>query len=310
VTLDPDVPVRRTDSPFPSRGTRCAAWWYRPAAGSGRRTPILVMAHGLGGTRGLRLDAYAERFAAAGYHVLLFDYRHFGDSDGEPRQLLGIVRQLSDWRAAVAHARSLPGADPDRVALWGTSLSGGHVLVTAARDRRVAAVVAQVPHVSGVAAARAAGPVMALRLAAHAGRDLARALAGRPPGYVATVGSPGETAAMRSPDALPGIERMVEQSAIDEPSRQVAARVIPQLGMYAPGRLVRRIAAPTLVQLARRDVVTPHAVARRAAARMRRGEVKEYDLGHFDAYVAPHFETVVGDQLAFLRRVLPATPAG
>jgi uncharacterized protein len=237
---------------------------------AGPTAPILVMAHGLGGTRGLRLDAYAERFAAAGYHVLLFGYRHFGDSDGEPRQLLGIVRQRSDWRAAVAHARRLPGADPDRVALWGTSLSGGHVLVTAARDRRVAAVVAQVPHVSGVAAA----------------------------------------AATRSPDALPGIERMVEQSAIDEPSRQVAARVIPQLGMYAPGRLVRGIAAPTLVQLARRDVVTPHTVARRAAGRMRRGEVKECDLGHFDAYVAPHFETVIGDQLAFLHRVLPAAPVG
>ena len=82
------------------------------------------MAHGFSGVRDQRLDAYAERFAAAGLACLVFDYRHFGDSGGQPRQLLDIGRQLDDWRAAIAFARSLEEVDGDRIGLWGTSFSG------------------------------------------------------------------------------------------------------------------------------------------------------------------------------------------
>lgn len=304
---DQTVSFDRTDSPFASAGTRCAAWLYRPIAGSGHRAPIVVMAHGFGGTRGLRLDAYAERFATAGYQVLLFDYRHFGDSDGQPRNLLGIPRQLADWRAAVTHARTLPGVDPRRVALWGTSLSGGHVLRIAARDQGIAAVVAQVPHVSGIAAARAVGPVMSLRLTARGCIDLVRAVTGRPPLYIPAIGSPGEVAAMSSPDAIPGLQRMLDQSSIEEPAREVAARIILQMGLYSPGRSARRIKAPTLVQIAKRDNITPAPLARRVAARLAHHKVFEYDLNHFDPYVEPHFGPMIGDQVDFLHRVLPVT---
>ncbi|ELB86205.1 hypothetical protein Rwratislav_46190, partial [Rhodococcus wratislaviensis IFP 2016] len=110
----------------------------------------MVLAHGWSGVREQRLDAFAERFAAAGVTALVFDYRYFGASKGEPRQLLDIDSQLDDWDSAVAFVRSRPDIDPSRVALWGTSLSGGLVLTAAARDRRVAAVVSQVPYVDGL----------------------------------------------------------------------------------------------------------------------------------------------------------------
>src|SRR3712207_3531628 len=115
----------REDVSFESGGTRCAAWLYRPHGGGPH--PAIVMGHGPGGVRHMRLDAYAERFSAAGFVVLLFDYRHWGDSAGEPRQLLDIGRQLDDWRAAFRFARALDGVDVERVALWGTSFAGGHV---------------------------------------------------------------------------------------------------------------------------------------------------------------------------------------
>ena len=117
--------MTREDVSFEVDGARCAAWLYRPEAA----TSIVVMAHGWTGVREQRLGAYAERFAAAGLAALVFDYRHFGASEGEPRQLLDIKRQLADWRAAVEFARRLPGIE--RVALWGSSFSGGHVLETA-----------------------------------------------------------------------------------------------------------------------------------------------------------------------------------
>ncbi|MBE7161947.1 MAG: alpha/beta hydrolase, partial [Williamsia herbipolensis] len=87
-----------------SHGTRCAGWLYRAEAADGERRPIVVLGHGLGAVKEMRLDAYAERFADAGYHALAFDYRHFGASGGEPRQLLDVDRQREDWHAAIAHA--------------------------------------------------------------------------------------------------------------------------------------------------------------------------------------------------------------
>lgn len=131
--------THREDVQFPSDGDLISAWLYRPAGGG--PAPLLVMAHGLGGVRSMRLDAYAERFGAAGYACLVFDYRNFGDSEGRPRQVLDIGMQLADWAAAVAYARTLPGIDPDRIALWGTSFAGGHVIATAARLPGIAAVV-------------------------------------------------------------------------------------------------------------------------------------------------------------------------
>ncbi|MDN5931699.1 MAG: alpha/beta fold hydrolase, partial [Pseudonocardia sp.] len=122
--------MSRTEHPFTVDGEQCAAWLFRPD--SPGRVPCVVLAHGFGMTRACRLDAWAERFAAAGLAALVFDYRGFGDSGGSPRQVLDIAAQRADWRAAVAHARTTPGIDAGRVALWGTSFSGGHVLAVAA----------------------------------------------------------------------------------------------------------------------------------------------------------------------------------
>ncbi|MGH3635695.1 MAG: alpha/beta hydrolase, partial [Mycobacterium sp.] len=167
------------------------------------------MAHGFAGVRRLRLDSYAEKFADAGYRALLFDYRHFGDSPGEPRQLLDIDQQLADWRCAVVYARSTSAAAPARVVLWGTSLGGGHVLTTAARDKGLTAVVAQVPHVSGIAAARSVGTLNSVRLAALGLVDLGRTALGRSPYYIPAAGAPGTVAAMTSPDAVPGMDQLI-----------------------------------------------------------------------------------------------------
>jgi dienelactone hydrolase len=135
--------TNRKDLEFSSGGDVCAAWLY-PAAVAADLEPIIVMAHGLSGTRRDRLGAFAERFSAAGVAALVFDYRGFGDSGGEP-DLFEHERQLVDWRAAIAFARSLPGIDADRVATFGSSLGGGNALAAAAEDPRVAASISQVP---------------------------------------------------------------------------------------------------------------------------------------------------------------------
>jgi len=293
----------REDTTFDSDGTSCAAWLYRP---DGVETPpIIVMGHGFGAIRVMRLDAYAERFARAGFAVLVFDYRSFGDSDGQPRQVLSIPRQHEDWRAAVAHARTLPGVDTSRVVAWGTSFAGGHVLHLAAEDRALAAVVAQVPHVSGPAAVRSTPIRISIRLVVAGLRDVIGAALGRAPHRVPSVGKPGETAMMTSPDAWPLAQRLAANDlARFERENVVAARIALVMASYSPGRRANRIAAPTLVQIALRDVVTPVRVAKNAAARIPRAEVKTYDCTHFEPYLDPHFDSVVGDQIDFLTRTL------
>ncbi|WP_040740439.1 alpha/beta hydrolase, partial [Nocardia tenerifensis] len=170
----------RSDIEFPSAGTTVRGWLYRPATTDGA-VPVVVMAHGLGAVKEMRLDAFAERFAAAGIAVVVFDYRHFGASDGEPRQVLSIGRQLADWTAAIDYAATLDGVDPSRIAVFGTSFSGGHVLRVAARDRRVAAVVSQCPFTDGLASAPTVGLRPLLGIATRAVADVASAAVRRGP---------------------------------------------------------------------------------------------------------------------------------
>lgn len=168
-----------SDIYFNSGDLKCSAYLYRPAQKS--PSPIIIMAHGLGGTRKMRLTAFAERFVAAGYACLVFDYRHFGDSEGQPRQLLDINRQLEDWKAAIAYARQLLGIDHSKIILWGSSFSGGHVLATAAQDANIRAVISQCPFTDGLSSSLVMDPVTSLKLTTLALRDRIGAVLGNEP---------------------------------------------------------------------------------------------------------------------------------
>src|SRR6476619_3796169 len=149
------------------------------------------MAHGFSSTREERLHAYGERFADAGYAALVFDYRHFGDSGGQPRQLISIARQQSDYRAAIECARGLGQVDSERIVLWGTSFSGGHVLKLGADDHTISAVISQTPFTDGASAIRAADFKTFVRGSAYGVADVVGSWMGRPPVLVPAVGPPG-----------------------------------------------------------------------------------------------------------------------
>ncbi|WP_205875869.1 alpha/beta hydrolase [Mycobacterium camsae] len=283
-----------------SQQDRISAWLYRPAPDG--PAPLLVMAHGLGAVRTMRLDAYAERFRAAGYACLVFDYRNFGDSDGQPRQLLDIEMQLADWAAAVNYARTLPGIDRNRIALWGTSFGGGHVIESAARLPGIAAAVAQCPFTDGLASISAINPVTAARVTALAIRDLLGARRGKPPVMIPTAGMPGEVAVMTAPDAYAGYLRLVPDGV--ELRNEIAARIGLKVLLYRPGRSAAKIACPILFCVCETDSVAPAGPTLRYAAKAPRGEIKTYPEGHFAIYVDDAFERVVADQIAFLDRHL------
>jgi uncharacterized protein len=287
--------VTRQDVAFESHGVTCRGWFY-PASEPDALAPCVVMAHGLAGVKEMRLDAYAERFAAAGMHVLVFDYRHFGASDGEPRQLLDVKRQHQDWVGAVSYARARPDVDASRVALWGTSFSGGHVM-TVARQLEPTAVVAQVPHVSGPRSVRELGVRHVLRLTGHGLRDVAGAVRGRAPHHVAAAGRPGGLAIMTAPEAIEYLDLVPAGVAFDD---RVAARFALTVPFYSPGRALRRLSVPVLVQVGLRDQITPPRPAIETADKAPCARLSCYDVGHFAPYAGEYFETFVSEQTAFL----------
>lgn len=293
---------------FFSDDVACAAWHLNGhgdafATESGR--PCVVMAHGFGGTRDTGLLGFAEEFAAAGLDVLLFDYRGFGDSDGTPRQHVSFRRQRADYAAAIAAARHLDGVDPERIVLWGTSYSGGHVVPVAVADGRIAAIVSMTPAMDGLAALvamfRHGGVRRLAPLVTHGLRDAVRALLGRAPHHIPVVGEPGTTAVLAGPGALEGYMALAGPTWRNE----VCARVALEVALNRPIRFAERLRAPLLVQVGERDSVVPPASAMRTAARAgRHGEARAYPADHFDVYDGPVQQQLLSDQLAFLDRHL------
>jgi alpha-beta hydrolase superfamily lysophospholipase len=282
----------REDLTFTSRADQCAAWLYRPPA-TNRDTPIVVMAHGLSGTRRDRLGVFAQRFAEAGMATLAFDHRGFGDSGGEP-DLFHPRRQLEDWRAAIAFARTLPGVEQRAVATFGSSMGGGNALAAAAEDREIAAVVSQVPFLDIVRQAHRSSPSVTARI-------VLAALLGR---HLPAVGRPDEAAFINAPDAEAGWRHVV---AIGEESRwrnRVSSRWV--LGRpYRPIRHARRLHCPWLVCVGEADQVAKPGPAIAAARRAPFGELKTYPgVDHFDIYEGPVHEAILEDQIEFLSRHL------
>jgi uncharacterized protein len=297
----------RTKVSFDSSGLQCAGYLYRPAGTIGH-VPCVVMAHGFSGTMDWILPSFAERFAAAGLAVLIFDYRYFGESEGQPRQLVDVKRQRHDITAAIRFARTLEGIDPERIALWGTSLGGGHVIAIAADDPHIAAVVSQVPGIDMVnkrARATIKIPTMVLlKLLMAAVRDAIHGLFGLPPYYIKVFGKPGETAVFTDPTLQPRFDTMMRESRSWR--NEFTPRFYLALPRYKHGT-AERIKMPLLVCVADHDVYTSPTFHAWVATQAPRGEVRHYPAEHFDFYHGEMFEQVVRDQIDFLHTHLVDT---
>jgi len=297
------TPYIRHDVSFASGDARCSAWLYLPKGVTS--PPIVILGHGLGATREMRLDAYAERLAASGIAALAFTYRHFGDSGGQPRQLLSIKRQLEDWDAAIAHVKGRRDVDGTRLAVWGSSFGGGHAITVASRHPELLAAVSQCPFTDGLDSARAKGPAATARLLPYVVRDLVAMARRSEPVTVALAGPPGSVALMDAPDALPGYEALIPPGL--NFVNAVAARVVPTITRYRPGRSAKKVQMPILFCVSNHDTVTPPEKTIEYAKSAPYGEYKTYDAGHFDFYLGEAFEEIVADQLEFLtRHLLPA----
>ena len=305
VSRSESAAAQREGITFRSGNDDCAAWHYRGSNGA-----CVVMAGGAGVTKEPATDRFAARFHAAGYSVLAFDYRHFGDSGGTPRQVARVREQLADWEAALDCAASLPGVAAGKIAGWGFSLAAGHLLRLAARpsdQHRLAAVIAQAPLTDGAVSSphalshetvgvRARCPLIALR-------DVARGIAGREPLVVPLSGPRGAVAMLTTPDATDSGRALNPGNAYPQWQQTIAARSVIPIGLYRPGRTASRINCPLLAVISTHDQSVLAGPALKAARRAPEGEVLEVDGAHYAAFLDQH-ETVIAAELDFLRRHL------
>jgi fermentation-respiration switch protein FrsA (DUF1100 family) len=294
--------VEREKVYFVSRDATCAAWHY-PGANGG----CLIMAGGLAVTKEPATDRFAQRFQEAGFTVLAFDYRRLGESGGRPRQIAPIRGQQADMQAAIDFARTLPEADPKRVAIWGFSASGGHVFPVAARNSGLAAAIAHAPLADGPAAApnalRHQTALASLRFTARGLLDALGGLVGRDPLLVPLAGEPGTITSLTTRDAQRGAEALNPGNRYPGWQQEVAASSALRVGSYRPGRYASRVECPLLALAYDDDGVALPGPTVRAGERAPRGEVVRLPGGHYAAYTDGH-ERAVEIIVSFLRQHL------
>ncbi|HXV25244.1 MAG TPA: alpha/beta hydrolase [Alphaproteobacteria bacterium] len=276
-------------------GTTLRGWHYLPDQRS-RRVPTIVMAHGFSAVKEMYLDKFAEAFAAAGFGALVFDNRNFGESEGNPRQEIDPWQQVRDYRDAITFAETLEETDPARIGIWGSSYSGGHVLVVGAIDRRVKCVASQVPLISGHRNARRLiradlwAPVQGMLES-----DRRNRYQGKAPAMIPVVAEdPMAPAVLPTPDSWAWFTE-TERTRASNWRNEVTLRSVEMFTEYEPGIYIRYVSpTPLLLVVALQDHLT---VADEALAAYQEAlEPKRLVTlkgGHFDAYVAD-FETAAG----------------
>ena len=278
--------MKRTDISFSADGAILRGWWFAPQQ-TGKKHAVIVISHGYAAHKEMYLDRYASRFAAAGYAVLAYDHRGFGDSDGEPRQEINPWQQIEDTRHAITFASTRSDTDENQIGVWGTSYSGGHAIVLGATDRRVKCVVAQVPTVNGTEGAkrRIDGEALQQLLAAFA-LDRKQRAKGGPTAHIAVIpDTEGAPAAFRYPDALHWYSQAYKLAPLAR--NEITLRSVEFARGYNPGQYISLISpTPLLMIVADSDQITPADLALQAynSALEPKSLVLLSQAGNFDAY--------------------------
>jgi uncharacterized protein len=296
--------VERRDVEFEVEGgDRLRGWLFTPEAGT-LSCPTISMAHGYAGVKEHGLERFASAFAEAGFVVLVHDHRNFGASDGALRHDIDPWRQIADWRRAISFLESLPEVDAGRIGVWGTSYAGGHVLVLAATDRRIRAVVSQVPTISGYQQGlRRVAPDAVAALERLFDDDERAQFRGEPPRRQQVVGDdPSVPASYRAKDAMSFYLQPLPPGAW---TNEVTVRSGRLARMYEPGDWIARVSpTPMLMIVALADHITlTDLVLGAYEEALEPKKLVTIEGGHFDPYLG-QFATASGAAVSWFRQHL------
>lgn len=292
---------------FMSKGLRCRGLKYVPAGlKAGEKRPCIVLAHGFSAVKEMYFTDYAEAFSKAGFVAVVFDYRFLGESEGEPRGQIFPWEQIEDFRNAITFAQTQPEVDGEKIGVFGSSYSGGHVICVGALDRRVKCVAGQVPLIDGYAnfqaiVPRAAGAGMMKFLEAD---RIERYKSGKV-NYLPVV-APDNNAVLNTSDSHEWFTQTHQKKAPRWENR-VTVESVEKFIEYSPAVFLPRLSpTPFLMMVAENDILTPTDIAIQGFELAR--EPKKLVIlpgGHFDAYVKG-FAVSSGNAIDWYKRWLMA----
>ena len=277
--------------------------FYRPK--NIKKPAVIIMAHGFAALRQFKLIHYAQRFAQAGYAVILFDYRYWGGSTGQPRELISIKSQLDDWKTIIGYVAAKKNIDNRKIVLWGTALSGGYVLTLASELKNIQAVMVQIPFVDGAETAKRY-PIQHLPKALKlSSQDYMGSKVGMTAKTLPVV-HPFSLSFMSTKDCYQGFMSIVNPDYFW--SGEVPARVFFNLMRFRPIQIVRNITLPVLFIAAKNDSLVPIESSRETATNIAPFvRYHEWDMAHFDIYHGEWLEKAISTQLEFLHQNIGVT---
>lgn len=301
-----DTPNTRQDVDIPIENTSIKAWFYIPEIAD-KPIPCVILSNGFGGTRDMVLEPYANRFVEKGFAAIIYDYRFFGDSGGEPRQLFNGIKQQEDLMAVINYTRNHEKIDKDRIILWTTSAAGCYGINVASIDPKIAGVIVQTPRLDHAKddklIFKREGIGFFVKLFIHAQRDKGRSRFGLSPHYIPVVGKPGTVAFVNAPGALEGYKEMIASSELF--FNGICARSLLMRQGPDAIKTAAKVMCPVLLMVCEQDtMVSPDSYKRVAERLGDKAKVVKYPIGHFDIYNGEYFEKAINEQLDFINNIL------
>jgi dienelactone hydrolase len=300
-----NVPTCRQDVTFRIDDLTLSGWLYLPED-TAKPVPCIVLNSGFCGTKDILLEKYALRFVEAGCAALAFDYRHFGDSEGEPRQLYSVSKQLEDNRAAAKFVRTRSEIDTEKLFIWGTSSSGNYGIMVAAEDKRIAGVIGQTPSLDhqaeGKMILKREGMGWFLKLIFHAQKDKFRSRFRLSSHTFPAVGKPGTTAMLIAPGFFEGYQKMAKDSKTFK--NEVCARIMLAFDEPNLFKSAEEVSCPVLFHLCEGDNLTlPDSHKKIEKILGEKVKFIKYPIGHFDVYYGDYFEKSIVEQISFIKNI-------
>lgn len=264
-----------------------------------KKRPVIILCHGFCGIREILLPAFAESFTLAGFATITFDYRGFGDSDGERGRLVPAM-QISDILSVVNWAREEPGLDAERIGLWGTSFGGCHVFGAAVNDPSIKCIVSQLAFADGE-------EIVTGRMAEE-----------EKSAFLATLDKMAEKQKRSGKEMFVSITRVlsdVESKTFFEDNKILHPKMdikIPFLTvretlLYKPAQSASQVRCPSLIVIAEKDTVNPPEQGRALFSAVGAAVKKLYEekgACHYDMYADKHFNQVIRVQTEWFRKYL------
>ena len=298
----------RKDITFISKGLKCSGWLYIPDdLMMGRRAPAIVMAHGLTCVKEHSLPRVAEHFVSAGFVTLVFDYRYFGESEGEPRSQVFPMEMVEDYRNAITWVSHQPKVDPQRIGIWGTSYSGGLVLWVGTFDKRVKAVVAQNPSALNPESRRALNPGNWDKMNDILIRDRQERYQGGVIKYIKVVSSEGEPCLLPGKAAYDGF--MNVKAAAPNWRNQATLESVEKIREFDPVSLIHLMPPAALLLIpAEKDAIIPLEEVKRTYEKAREPKaLSMLPITHFDIYEEPWLSMAAVEAVNWYKKYIPPT---